>query len=122
ELPARYPDQIFYGKIPGGLAVLMSLDYLWTGHYPKHHRPLVECSPLARKIHGLIALEPLTTMQLRRELAVETGPAKAAFAKALLELQVTLNLARRNSLQDKKDVWVNFREQHLPPAAGSTDR
>jgi hypothetical protein len=28
ELPALYPEKIFNGKIPGGRAVLMSLDYL----------------------------------------------------------------------------------------------
>jgi len=27
ELPATYPDEIFYGKIPSGRAVLMSMDH-----------------------------------------------------------------------------------------------
>jgi hypothetical protein len=37
---ATYPEEIFYGKIPGGRAALMSMDYLRVEHYPKHHRPL----------------------------------------------------------------------------------
>jgi hypothetical protein len=32
ELPATYPEVIFYGKIPGGRAVLMSMDYLRAEH------------------------------------------------------------------------------------------
>jgi hypothetical protein len=28
ELPATYPEEMIYGKIPGGRAVLMSMDYL----------------------------------------------------------------------------------------------
>ena len=31
ELPAIYPEEIFYGKIPTGHAALMSMDYLrWS--------------------------------------------------------------------------------------------
>jgi hypothetical protein len=48
ELPAIYPEVIFYGKIPAGRAALMSMDYLRVEHYPKHHRPLMECSALAQ--------------------------------------------------------------------------
>jgi len=115
ELPALYPEQIFYGKIPNGLAVLMSLDHLWETHYPIAHRSLYECSPLARKIYALVSLEPMTSPELRREMAVTKGPAKTQFDKALLELQATLNVVRRNSLKDARDTWVPFTEQHLPP-------
>lgn len=116
ELPALYPDEIFYGKIPGGLAVLMSLEYFWREHYPKHHVPLAGCSRLARTIHELIAFEPMTTAQLRKALGMAKGASKNQFEKALLELQVTLNLARRNSLEDRHDTWVRFEEQYSPPA------
>jgi len=116
ELPALYPDQIFYGKNAGGLAVLMSLDHLWKVHYPANHRPVRECSPLARSIHSLVALEPLTSAALRRELGVAKGAGKNAFDKALLELQATLNIVRRNSLEDKRDTWVLFSEQYSRPA------
>lgn len=35
------------------------------------------------------------------------------FDRALQELQVTLNIARRNSLEDENDTWVLFSDQHL---------
>lgn len=112
ELPALYPDEIFYGKIPGGLAVLMSMDYLRKEHAPKHRRVLKECSLLAQKIYEVIRLEPLTTGSLREELQMTRRPERNHFDRALQELQVTLNIARRNSLDDENDFWVPFSEQY----------
>lgn len=112
ELPALFPDEIFYGKIPGGLAVLMSMDTLRT-HYAKTHRPLKECSPLARRIAEVIKLDPMTTGELRRELGMTHRPERNRFDRALQELQTTLNIVRRNSLEDKNDTWVLFSEQYL---------
>ena len=40
-------------------------------------------------------------------------PERAKFDRALQELQVTLNIARRNSLEDEKDTWVLFSDQYL---------
>lgn len=112
ELPARWPEEIFYGKIPGGLAVLMSLERLKT-HYHAHHVALRECSATAQKIAEVLRFDPATTTALRRELGMTQKPAKARFDRALQELQITLNIARRNSLDDKNDTWVPFREQYL---------
>jgi hypothetical protein len=119
ELPAIFPDEIFYGKIPGGLAVLMSMDHLRTAHYPKHHRPLRECGAIAHKIHGLLRNDPLTTAELRKELDMARRPERSAFDRALQELQVTLNIARRNSLADERDTWIPFSEQYLEVTTGS---
>jgi hypothetical protein len=113
ELPAVYPDEIFYGKIPGGLAVLMSMEHLRTEHYPKHHRPVQECSAVARKIFAVLRHDPLTTSALRAELEMTRRPERSAFDRALQELQTTLNIARRNSLEDENDTWVLFSEQYL---------
>jgi hypothetical protein len=113
ELPALYPEEIFYGKIPGGRAVLMSMDYLRAEHYPKYYRPLMECSALARKIYERLRLDPLTTGALRGELNMARRPERNRFDRALQELQVTLNIARRNSLDDENDTWVLFSDQHL---------
>jgi hypothetical protein len=113
ELPAVFSDEIFYGKIPGGLAVLMSMDYLRDEHYPRHHRPLQERSPLARKIHALLRNDPHTTSQLRVELDMTRRPERSAFDRALKELQTTLNIVRRNHLDDDSDTWVPFSEQYL---------
>lgn len=112
ELPARWPEEIFYGKIPGGLAVLMTIERL-VAHYREHHVPVEECSPLARRIAALLRLDPLTNKALRRELGLTEKADKNRFERALQELQVTLNIARRNGPEDKSDTWVPFREQHL---------
>lgn len=113
ELPARWPAEIFYGKLPGGLAVLMSLDHLRQTHYPNHHRPVRDCCHLAQQLYARLKLDPFTTAGLRKEFGLTIRPEKTQFAKALLELQTTLNIARRNSLSDKNDTWVLFSEQYL---------
>jgi hypothetical protein len=113
ELPAIYPEEIFYGKIPTGHAALMSMAYLRMEHYPKHHRPLNECSPLAQRIYERLRLDPLTTGSLREELNMAERPERNRFDRALQELQVTLNIARRNSLEDENDIWVLFSDQYL---------
>ena len=113
ELPAAYPTKIFYGKIKGGLAVLMSMDYLREEHYPKHHRPLRECSTLARKLYDIIRLDPMLTGRLREEMNMTRRPERNQFERALQELQVTLNIARRNSADDENDTWVPFAEQYF---------
>ena len=40
-------------------------------------------------------------------------PERNRFDRALQELQVTLNIARRNSLEDESDTWVLFSDQYL---------
>jgi len=116
ELPAIYPEEIFYGKIPTGHAALMSMDYLRLEHYPKHYRPLNECSPLAQKIYERLRLDPLTTGLLREELSMTRRPERNRFDTALQELQVTLNIARRNGLEEENDTWVLFSDQYLEVA------
>jgi hypothetical protein len=113
ELPARYPNEIFYGKTKSGLAVLMSIDYLRDDYYPKHHRPLSDCSPLARQLYSFIKLDPIRTGPLREEMNMSAGAERRKFERALRELQATLNIARRNSPHDENDTWVPFSEQYL---------
>lgn len=120
ELPARWPEEIFYGKIPGGLAVLMTMNRLET-HYREHHRPVEQCSPLARRIATLLRLDPLTNKALRRELGLTEKTDKYRFERALQELQVTLNIARRNGPEDKSDTWVPFREKYLAVVRAAGD-
>jgi hypothetical protein len=113
ELPAIYPEEIFYGKIPTGRAALMSMDYLRVQHYPKNHRPLRDCSALAQRIYERLRLDPRTTGSLREELNMTGRSDRNQFDRALKELQVTLNIARRNSLEDENDTWVLFSDQYL---------
>jgi hypothetical protein len=109
-LPAAYPDEIFYGKTQGGKAVLMTLEFLAREHYPKFHRPVAQCSPLARRIYDLISVEPLTTGELRAAVVRDNPAYRAAFAKALTELQVTLNITRTNAPEAEVDTWLPFQE------------
>ena len=103
-MPADYPDEIFYGKGAKGKSVLMTLDYLKATHYPAYHRPLVKCSPLARKLYELVRIEPMTTPALRKAILKGDKTKKAAFAKALVELQVTLNIVRCNAPEITSDA------------------
>ena len=112
ELPATWPDEIFYGKIKGGKAVLMTLDYLRETHYPQHHLPVEKCSPLARRIYDLVRVEPFTTSQLRKEITGGDKTRKNAFDKALAELQITLNIVRSNDPEIVNDTWLRFTEQY----------
>lgn len=113
ELPARYPREIFYGKIKGGLAVLMSVAYLRDEHYPKHYRPPADCSALARRLYEVIKFDPIATGALREEVRMSDRASRNQFDRALQELQITLNIVRRNSSCDEKDTWVLFSEQYL---------
>ncbi|MCF3650299.1 AlkZ-related protein [Synoicihabitans lomoniglobus] len=112
ELPSTYPDEIFYGKIKGGKAVLMSMEHLRTEHYPQHHVPVEKCSPLARQVYDLIRVEPLKTGDLRKEITSGDKSRKTAFDKALAELQITLNIVRSNDPANENDTWLRLAEQY----------
>jgi len=112
QLPADYPDEIFYGKGAKGKTVLMTLDHLRTVHYPQFHQPVAECSPFARKLYEHIRIEPMTTPALRKAVLQGDRSRKAAFAKALVELQITLNIVRSNDPDITSDTWVRFAEQY----------
>jgi hypothetical protein len=110
ELPETYPDEVFYGKIPSGLAVLMSMDYLREKHYPRHHRPVATCKPLAQQVYEIIRLDPAETAEVRALAIGSHGCSKSRFDTALKELQVTLNIARDPAAGTGKDRWLPFRE------------
>ena len=111
-LPADYPDEIFYGKIPGGRAVLMTMEYLRATHYPKHSKPIQNCSAAARRLYDLVRVEPRGTTELRNLFAGKNRSLRATFARALVELQVTLNVTRLNAAEAEADTWVPFSEQY----------
>ncbi|MFK5923319.1 MAG: hypothetical protein QM496_14165 [Verrucomicrobiota bacterium] len=115
ELPALFPDEIFYGKLPGGLAVLMCLDHLQNEHYPAHHRPVSSCKPLARELFALIKAEPHTSAELRRAISPDEDISKSRINTAVVELQTTLNIVRSNAPEIKRDTWLPFGDQYLLP-------
>jgi hypothetical protein len=59
-----------------------------------------------------LRLDPLTTGSLRKELNATQRP-ELRFDRARQELQITLNIARRNSLEDDNDTWVLLSDQYL---------
>jgi hypothetical protein len=112
ELPASYPDEIFYGKIKGGMAVLMTMEYFRTEHFPQHHIPVAQCSLLARHIYDTIRIEPFATGPLRQQITGGDKSRKAAFDRALAELQITLNVVRSHDPAHTSDTWLRLAEQY----------
>lgn len=112
QLPARYPTEIYYGKIKGGLAVLMTMDYLEQTHFPAAHRPVSALNPLAQLIFEKIRNEPWTTTDLRKEIVQETGCTKSQFDTALKNLQISLNIVRDSAAE--QDTWLTFEEVYGP--------
>ena len=110
ELPETYPDEVFYGKISGGLAVLMSMDYLRDVHYPKVHQPISQCKDLAQKTFEIIRLDPGETAEIRATAMDRHGCSKSQVETALKQLKITLNIARDNTPGISMDRWVPFQE------------
>ncbi len=110
QLPARYPDGIFYGKIKGGFAVLMDMAYLAEVHFPAAHKPVVSLNRLAQGMFEKIRMEPWTTTDLRNEMKAGTGCSKGQFDTALKNLQISLNIVRDSGAE--QDTWLAFQEVH----------
>lgn len=110
RLPATFPDEIFYGKIKGGLAVLMTVDYLRHTHFPAAYKPVSTLNPLAGYVFEMIRNEPWETTALRRAVRDAHGCSKSQFDTALKNLQITLNIARANDPAVERDTWLAFQE------------
>ncbi|MBC2606232.1 AlkZ-related protein [Pelagicoccus albus] len=110
DLPALYPDDVYYGKIKGGVAVLMSMSYFKDTHYPANRRDISECKPLARQVFDIIRLSPGSSSEIRREAMERFGCTKSRFETALKELQITLNVVRENEPGNTRDRWLPFDE------------
>ena len=112
-IPACYTQEIFYGKMKGGAAVLMTLDYLRRHHYPQYHQGIRNCRPLTQQIYELICQDSCETTALRRASMEQFGCTKSQFDTALKELQVTLNIVRSNEPGVERDTWLPFQEIYL---------
>lgn len=112
EMPQTFPDEIFYGKVPGGDAVLMEMEYLRAVHYPRHFRPVSELDDLSQDVFELIRSEPWYTGDLRRHAMEELGCSRSQFETALKKLQITLNIVRSNDPDIDRDLWLSFEEVH----------
>jgi len=110
QIPQTYPDKIFYGKVPGGDAVLMDLDYLRTVHYPKNHKAVAQLDQLSQDVFGFIRQDPWFTGDLRNHAMDELGCTKSRFETALKKLQISLNIVRSNNPEVENDLWLPFDE------------
>jgi len=110
QLPANYPDDIYYGKIRGGFAVLMTVDYLDTVHFKKAYKPVHTLNPLAQLIFEKIRIEPWDTTSLRKEVMETDHCSKSQFDTALKHLQISLNVVRLNDPRVERDTWTTFRD------------
>jgi hypothetical protein len=113
QLPAEYSKEIFYGKIKGGLAVLMDLEYMARDHFPRAYKDIQNQNKLSRHINSKIVLEPWDTTTLRKATMQEVGCTKSQFDTALKNLQITMNIVRLNDSQIERDTWVPFKESYL---------
>jgi len=113
RLPAEYPNEIYYGKIKGGFAVLMDMEYMANEHFPHAYMPLNSLSQLAQLIHRKIVSEPYYTSELRKSLSLELNFSSGQFDTALKNLQISMNIVRLNDSRVEQDKWVLFRELYL---------
>lgn len=110
RLPATFPNEIFYGKIKGGVAVLMTMAYLRDVHFASAHKSIDELNPLSAYIFEKIRNEPRETTNLRKEVIEEYRCSKSQFDTALKNLQISLNVVRSNDPQIERDTWLTFQE------------
>ncbi len=110
RLPATFSDEIFYGKIKGGFAVLMTMDYLRNIHFASAYKPVEQLNRLAIYIFEMIRNEPWETTNLRNEVMEAQGCSKSQFDTALKNLQISLNIVRSNDPGIERDTWLAFQE------------
>jgi hypothetical protein len=110
ELPARYPNEIYYGKNRRG-AILCSMEALKT-LYAAQHRPLEELSETAQRLYRFVAQAPVTNAELKLLAGMTGKDYKAAYDRALQELQVAFQIVRVNRLDIENDTWTPFAAQY----------
>lgn len=113
RIPQTYPEQIFYGKVAGGDAVLMEMNYFREQHFPEAYRPVEELDALCQEVYKSIRLEPNYTGPLRKRAIAEQGCTKSRFDTALKKLQINLLIVRSNSPEHENDFWLPMSEVHL---------
>jgi hypothetical protein len=115
QLAAKYPNQIFTGRVKGGRVVLMSVERL-RAQYARDHRELEQCSALAQQLFAIVEQGPVTALALRQSAGLTTRKDRSRFDRALQELQTSFNIARLPS-SEGADLWVPFLQQYPEFAA-----
>ena len=104
DLPMTYPDEIFYGKLRGGRAMLCTMDRLKEIYREQRQRP-DDLSRDARKLFDIIRLRPITSGDLRLDAGFHLPDARSRFERGLQELQIGLLIAR---VDVDPDTWFLF--------------
>lgn len=113
RIPQTYPDEIFYGKVKGGDAVLMEMSHFRDVHFAEAYQDVNELDQLSQDVFQLIRLEPGYTGDVRKRAISQTGCTKSRFDTALKKLQISLNIVRSNDPKMKNDFWLPMREVHM---------
>jgi hypothetical protein len=119
RIPQTYPESVYYGKVPGGDAVLMEMQHFRKVHYPDAFQSVSELDPLAQEVYELVRLEPAYTGPLRKRAIARLACTKSQFDTALKKLQVSLNIVRSSDPKHKNDFWLPMREVHLDLVSGN---
>lgn len=101
QLPAMYPNEIFYGKIKGGFAVFMYMDYMIHNHFHQAYKDIQTLDSPAQHMYSKILIEPWDTTTLRKVAMREVSCTKSQFDTALKNLQITMNIVRINDSKFK---------------------
>lgn len=113
RIPQTYPDEVFYGKLPGGDAALMEMHHFRDVHYPAAYQRIDQLDPLSQAVYQLVRLEPSYTGALRKRAIADLLCTKSQFDTSLKKLQISLNIVRSNDPRHKNDFWLPMREVHL---------
>jgi len=122
ELPMSYPDEVFYGKLAGGRAMLCTLERL-AALYRRQHRPPDELSRDAQRLLALIRGRPIANHDLKLDSGFHTPEMRTRFDRALQELQIGFLIAR---VDVDPDTWFLFEAVYpsiaLKPAPAGRSR
>ncbi len=113
RIPQTYPDAVFYGKVPGGDAVLMEMNHFRDVHYPAAYQSVDQLDQLSQQVYKLVRLDPSYTGPLRQRAIAGLACTKSQFDTSLKRLQVSLNVVRSYDRIHKHDFWLPMREVHL---------
>lgn len=104
ELPMRYPDEVFYGKLASGRAMLCTLERL-AELYQAQYREVDDLSRDAQRLLALITGRPISNRDLRLDAGFHTPELRTRFERAMQELQVSFQIAR---VDVEPDTWFPF--------------
>jgi hypothetical protein len=111
ELPLTYPDEIFYGKLKGGWAILCTMEHL-AELYRQQYKPVERLSSTAQTLYEVIRQGPIPQKELRHAVDMDAKSDKSRFDRALMELQIAFQITRINTLDEGSGPWTTFAAQY----------